>query len=547
MELGKLNAASSKVIGSASSDTISAFVQEVEAVPIILANCADSFHSKLIALAETGLFSAMKCIMKNPIDISLQLKLLKFWDFLISTSGSVAELTLVFSDQLVNTLILYPFDFSTTEVLQSYVTVLKGISMHAKDLDVANLFTRDGNDCPLYSHAVPFIVSKDSVVVSAARLVVLHLCHCRNPILQSFICAKVIRVPFTHLIDNANSDDFVFLGEDLLTVAPLELFEFLLAQLEAKLKVADLAYVARAVLFLEGTQARFLLVNAISERLCDFPLNSPITMALFLRVLEKRLLLLDSAIKWGIIPSRAIPTFSGSAAREEGRHLLDEVMQILLQRLSVVMVALPLRIIEKLNKEISSVIFELNRALIQEIKGIDPFALMEPLIGRFEPRHRCDLDFLLRAEEKDGPDVWTSPPKARQAVMKLAEVQASIGRYTGKHFAWFQLDEGEDARHLQTFQLANGHSLSVSACAITEEGESLNFARFFVMPVKGKAKKAITIVTPPQVTERRVSLISLKMAEKTIEMQSAALTTLKGIISKAQREIIDRMLDKLPQ
>jgi hypothetical protein len=545
MDLGKLNAASGRVIASASPETISAFFQEVDAIPLTLANCSDSFHSKLIALAETGLFSAMRSVIKNPIDASLQLRLLKFWDFLISTSGSVAELTLVFADQLVNAIILYPFEFQTIEVLQSYVTVLKGISMRAKDLDVAYLFTRDGNDCPLYSHAVPWIVSKDSVVVSAARLVVLNLCNCRNPMLESFISAKVIRAPFTPLIEHANSDDLVFLGEDLLSVAPLELYEFVMSQLEAKLMTADLTYVARAVLFLEGTPAKYLLVNAVSKRLCEFPLNSPLTMGLLLHVLEKRLLLLDSAIKWGITPPVKVPTFSAHPIDRESGNLIGEVIQILLQRPSVVMVALALRIIEKLHKEIPSVIFDLNRSLVEELQTIDPSELMEPLIGRLEPRHRCDLDFLLRTEEKDGPDVWQAVPRGRQAILKLAEVQASIGRYTGQHFSWFQLEDIEESRHIQSFQLANGHSLALSTSSLTDDGESMSVGRFYILPTKGKEKKAVTIVMPPQVGERRVSLINLKMTEKTFELQPAAVTSLKSAVWKVQREVIDRMLDKL--
>jgi hypothetical protein len=131
---------------------------------------------------------------------------------------------LLFTDHVTNALILYPFDFSSTEVLQCYITILKGISMRLQEFDVGLLFTDDKRDCPLYSHLLPFIVSRDSVVVSGARLVLLNCCVIKAPPLQAFMTDRTHRSPFVYLLDHLGAADELEFVSDLLNVGVVRLY-----------------------------------------------------------------------------------------------------------------------------------------------------------------------------------------------------------------------------------------------------------------------------------------------------------------------------------
>jgi hypothetical protein len=541
MDLVPIRVACQKLCGSVTNETIAQFMQELESIPLILGNSTASFHAKLISITEAGLFTAMKVIMKNPIETSLQLRLLRFWDFLISTCGAVEELSLVFADQVINALILYPFDFSSTEVLQSYITVLKGISMRANELDVSMLFTRDMNDCPLYAHAVPFIVNKDSIVVSGARLVVLNLCLCHHPMLQSFISVKVIRAPFVHLIDHANTDELSFLS-DLLNVAPLELREFLLEHIEKVLMTCDLIFLAKAAQFLDSSKAQFALVRAISKRITDFPATSALSLGLLLYALEHRLLLLDYAINYGIVERPPLPTFSEHRVVNESGRLVDNLCHLLIQRISVPLVAIQLRSLEKLFKTIPSVIYDANHLLIQELRSTPTAEIIEIFMGRPEPRQRCDLDFLINCEEKAA---YPNLPRGRQTVLQLAEVQASIGRYTGTSFKWFQLEDIDDSKPPAAFTAVNGKVITLSASRVMiGETEFFELSKVYLASGSNDAK-SVTIVIPPSTAKAKLTFE--KPDERRFEFPAGIASNLRAEIARFQRDMIHRMLEALPQ
>ena len=115
-----------------SDETLNQFFTKIDEIPHIIANSKESFLNKLTTLKKIGLFITINLILDSQISTTMQIKMLKFWDFLFSTSSSSEELDILFSDGIINKLIFYSFDVSSIEILQSYMTVLKGISLKAK-------------------------------------------------------------------------------------------------------------------------------------------------------------------------------------------------------------------------------------------------------------------------------------------------------------------------------------------------------------------------------------------------------------------------------
>ena len=545
VELGGLETACHQVTRAFSNENLSSFVQELDQIPLILANSTYSFHAKLISVTEAGLFTTLRSVLTNPLEVQVQLKLLKFWDFLVSTCSSIEELTLIFDDQITNMVILYPFDFSSTEVLQSYVTVLKGISIKAREIDIGMLFTPDHSECPLYSHSVPFIVSKDSVVVSAARLVVLNVCLIKDPLLQSFISDEVSRAPFSFMINNLNADELSFLG-DFLDVAPYDMVQFTMVKLEEKLRVCDLPLLTKAVMFLEGTKAKSLLMRVVSERIHRFPVTLPLALGLLLFALERKLILLDWAVKYGLTDRPSFALYSSKVPIPTDTCCFrEEVKQVLLQKLSVPLVALPLRVLEKLYKEPPKEVYMTNNSIIEDLKAMPVNEIMQYLLGKPDPRQRCDLDYLLKLNE-DGADEIS---RSRMRLGQLCEVQASIGRWVSSPFTWFKIEDIEGTT-LESFTAVDGQQLKLTSTKLLiGETESLDLSAVYVGHRDSKTGRKVTLVSVPNDISRAgssMNLLSLKVEERELQFPSASVaSSFVAGLEKIHGEMICAMLDRL--
>jgi hypothetical protein len=530
-------------IGTDFSDAdLAAFVQAVEKIPLFLANSTARFHEKLVAVVDAGLFSAIKGVLRNPLDLPVQLRFLKLWDFLVLTASSAENLTVLFAEQVTNTMVLYPFDFSSTEILQGYMAVLKGISMRVRDFDADLLFTADTHDCPLYSHSVPFIVNRDSIVVSAASLVVLNCCLVKAPRLQNFITDKVLRAPLVYLMDHMGTDELEFL-RDFLKVAPLELTDFILKHLRDRLLKGDIVLLAQAAVCLCNGAARSTIMEVVSERIHSFPIISPLALGLVLHALEQKLILLDWAVRHGLTPMPRVPRCapSGPAIATEG--FIAEITELLQMHRSVPLVALPLRILERLSPELPSAVGLVKQSIVGILRECPVAAIMENITKRPEQWMRCDIDYLLGVQE-DAPRSQ-QPDQTRQAILQLSEVEAAIGRWRGQRFLWFDVREVEDESPEQTFTLANQESVVISACTLVYERDSFSLARavvardrrnvtFRVLEAHSKRSRASMVMDKMPIEERRFEFAS-----------SATATTFAQAIERVQRRIIDAMLDRL--
>lgn len=548
-ELNKIKANCLSVITTFSEESLSYFIAQLDEIPNFFANSTESLIHKLSALKNAEIFNAVNCLFHNPIDSTAQLKVLKFWDFLVSTCSSQTELDILFTDNTTNNLILYPFEFSSKEILQSYVTVLKGISLKAKQIDPKKFLTDDENDCPLYSHALQYISNIDSVVISAARLVVLNICLIKYPPLQAFLTDKSSRSPIDHLIDNLGPDEFAFLS-DFLNVAPLKLCELVIRKLRSTLLNCPENQLSRAATFLADSPARSMLIDIVSIRLRTFPITAALTLGLLHFCLERRLILIDSAIKWGLIDLATLPTFSKTPKQlPEAGSFREELNSVLSMRMSLpidTFVSI-LRCLELLYKSsIPSFVINTNNEIIDEIKQLNSNTLMEMFLGPPEPRRRCDIEFLI---ENFG--VSEEIEDEKKLLIQLAEIQASICRWRKKRFSWFTFDKSEANDNSHSFSIPDNKNITLSSSELKIADDQVYPTNSLYMIKKKDDNKIrkyvdIVIVKSSKSAGNTFMLSSTNTEQIHIEFSSTSVSqSFQTELMNIQKEILENMLKNL--
>lgn len=546
-ELNRIKGNCLAVITTFSEETLNHFISQIDEIPNFFANSPDSLINKLSALKNAEIFNAINCLFHNPIDSNAQLKVLKFWDFLVSTCSSSAELDILFTDNVTNNLILYPFEFSSEEILQSYVTVLKGISLKAKNIDPKKFLTDDENECPLYSHALQYISNIDSVVISAARLVVLNICLIKYPPLQAFLTDKASRSPLDQLIDNLGPDEFAFLS-DFLNVAPLKLCEIVISKLRSTLLECTQNQLCRAATFLADSPARSMLIEIVSVRLRTFPITVALTLSLLHLCLEKRLILIDSAIKWGLIDLSTIPTFSKAIKQlPESGSFREELNSVLSLRMSLpidTFVSI-LRCLEVLDKSsIPKFVLDTNNDIIKDIKQLDTYKMMEIFLGSPEPRRRCDIEYLIEnfgvAEEIEFE---------RKIVIQLAEIQASICRWRKKRFSWFSFEKNDKNDNLHSYATSDGRTITLSSSELKISDEQVFPTNMLYLTKKkddNKIRKYVDLVVVKSKPPGNSFMMSSNTEQLHVEFSSTNVSqSFQTDLMNILKDLLEIMLNQL--
>ena len=582
-----------------SDETLNQFFTKIDEIPHIIANSKESFLNKLTTLKKIGLFITINLILDSQISTTMQIKMLKFWDFLFSTSSSSEELDILFSDGIINKLIFYSFDVSSIEILQSYMTVLKGISLKAKFIDPKKLFTisilsqdtekkNEINQCPLYSQSVKYINHSDSVVVSAARFVVLSLCLIKYSPLQAYLSESSMLVPFDQLISNIGPDEFAFLV-DFLNVAPLNLREYVIHKLRIKFSKCSLQLLCYGASFLKDSPARPMLIDTLSERIFSFSVSDTLLLGLLLFSLENKLILLNSAIKFGLITHPDIATFSKKPIpfpdtinfRNEVKLVLEEPLRA---SIPIISFSLALRCLEMIYSTPPHIVIESNASIINEVKLIDPNRLVQILLAPPPVSRRVDIKYLL--EHQDEPENIDEDEKK---VFQLFEIQVSIHRWRKMNrFTWFSLsfDQGNEIEaeteienknfskteeevesevpnfDLSTkeilikngsakFPTSDGNYVSLSPSElILPNNRSFKTSSIYIEKKKGiKLKKFVDIMTVDQIKRSKSNLVPSNGSNpylQHVEFASANVAnSFESELANIQKKLIDKMIQGL--
>ena len=282
------------------------FIKSFDDITTILAEMDGQFIEKMFYLLSKHIFSALNLLISKEISHPNQMRIIRLFDFLISTSSSLEELNIICSDNLTNKFIQYAFDFTDSDITQAYVTVLKNLSLKFDIIDSNLLYIHLKEEVPIYSCAIPFISSKDSVVVSASRIVILTFLSnsSKNSVFKDFLKKRNPIELIQPILNNPNSEDIAFFS-DLIDACPKYYKQLLLKEYKKKLYKSDLHFISLTASFLLNSPLKSSVSKVISEYLITkLDLSDPLSYSIILFAIEQKLILFDSAVKLGLIQSQ---------------------------------------------------------------------------------------------------------------------------------------------------------------------------------------------------------------------------------------------------
>ena len=524
--------------------SLESFIQCMKEVPSIIANLDQSFYDKLVEIEETGFFNNLSLVLTKSLDTETQLNLLKIWDFLVQTCSTPGEMAFLTKNNIMNDMILFPWDFSSIDLLRSYVTVLKGMSLKLGLMDPAVLYSEERQSYPLYSKSVFFITYDDSVTISAARFVLLNFCLLKNPDTIKYVSEKTPRGPFEKLIESKDSDRFVFLS-DLFDVAPPGLVKQILGILRDKLEqyANDMTFIGCAAMFLCKGPARTVISKHISNNLSFIKLSQPVGLGLLLFALEKKLIFLDAAIKCGLVEDiPAIQSVNGQKMVFKTGCFMEEMTEIFLHRFSITHLCLILRLFGILCNEPPKCVFELRKQILELLLGDGPRELMHLFVQKQNTVHRCDLDFLFSYE-----------PETRdlngqeELVEQLYELEAALGRWKKTPFGWFTFHDIPGDATPEYFDIGDGKQLGITPNALVlPDGEQLKLSKFCIAETK-KSKRSISIDVSKS-DDQRISMTPKKLDRMTFHFGHASiLSSFEAKLILNQYELISYNLNGIAE
>ncbi|KAH0788982.1 hypothetical protein GPJ56_007117 [Histomonas meleagridis] len=411
------------------------------------------------------------------------------------------------------------------EILQMYSTVLKGISMKAKDLDDFSVLFSDGT-CPLFIYANPHIYNADSVVLSGARMVILNLCLIKNPIIQDLICGA--KSGIRTLISSLDTDEFLFLA-DLMNVVPLSLLNYIIKHLRAELSSTNLHTLAKAISYLEQSPARSMLMELVSSKLpimLEIKSDLPMALSLTLFCLKNKLILLDPAIEFGMIDSYG--NSSRKPKSKKGFNFKETVIQIFTKQISVETVALTLKIIEFLYGSEIPDVYIVNNTIIGELKKMSPNVLLPIFLKQIKPQ-RCDMTYYI-SQKADLPKYSNEQKK----IFILYEIQKYL---TQGNFQGFILDSSTCTEKQGPVKDINNRIIVLNEGELIFSDEKYKISDFYVCDKKETSKTSNKVFFKSK---------SNSFNENFFEFPSTEIAKLfKQNLENMQRIVISNMLDKL--
>jgi len=448
----------SSFLQTPTEENINKYIGLFERIPSLFANSSESLIVKMNYLNANNMFNSMNLLFGLKIQPIYHLKIIKFWDFLLSTCGDQDELFFLFSSQTANLFIKFPFSFADLDVLRTYFTVLKSISSKCSFIEPKFLFTIDKAKFPLYENSIMYISHPDSIVVSSARLVVLNLCNSKIPIIITFINSNTPHIEIQKLMNNLDSDSFAFLV-DFISVAPHSLARTIKNMISDLLEEFDLKTLCRSSLFLVDTCAKSIVLKAINHHIIKLDLEIPLSLGLLLHCIEKKLLYIDTAITIGLVPPQVynvLPRFSNL-----NQDLIMVNFGKILSRYSYspkysITLILILRIWEKCFTSPPEVLIELNNFLIDTLLLKADEKLVTLFIKKTQPRPRYDLDFLV-----NNPNFPENTTDITNIFLMFFDVRASISRWRKEQFVWFNFNSESERESFDRFNTTNYNEVDI--------------------------------------------------------------------------------------
>lgn len=523
------------VVKSYSQENLKLFIDAVDKIKELISNSTDSYQDKLKQLKYAGVLKAFNEILQNSISTEIQFKLLRLFDFLIQTCSKREEIEILFKDGVTNSILTYPFDLTNIDVLQSYMTILKGISINLKIIPLEYIYSEAQHRCPIFDHAIAYIDHKDSTTIAAARFVVLKLFLCKIPELTEIISSPATKNHIGHLIEHLDPDGFVFIV-DFLNIVPLELQEFTIEKIRSTIISGSFRFFAQAITYLIDSPAKSMLMEVIHVYLAKTTARDLLYLSVLLYCLNKNIILADKADKLGLIITGKYPIVQRFNNKQPPKQiqkgkLYVELGYILQQRTSLLTVALILRILENLTSGPPNIVKSVRHDVISAIRSRMSYEVFEMLSKGPQPRQRTDIEYILSSKGEQKHSEIT------ELVLQLAEIEASMHRWKKESFQWFKLSDLE-SDYEQRFGIQDDKYISLFANEIElEENRRIRLWDAIIDSAQqGKDKKTVTIWIRSKDKNKTRSMLSIDKMRQVITFPTVTAA------SQFENELIGRQL-----
>lgn len=421
----------------------------------------ESFSTGLKLYRDSGLFNRLHTLFTRVLDDETEIKIIKLWDFFLQSSCK-ENLGILFENGITNEFIQYPFNFKNSDILRTYMSVLKALAMRGEDVIINYLFTNDFTCCPIYMTAVHFISFADSTVISATRSIVLAINMIKNEQVQKFVFEQTDKSIFYQLVDSDDNDRFAFL-QDLMCIASDDIVQMIIGVMREKLfeNANNLEFIGSALPFLVSTPVRPILIELMSSNIWDYSLEDPLTLAIMLFCLKNQLINFDSSIQYGFLPSPCLPHCQPEDSKFIlARNILDELEDVFMKGESVAHTALILNILENIKSEPPEFVTEAQSQIISLILESKSSEYMELILFPEKYRQRTDIEYYLKAPVDERTENHV-------LLLQLAEIQASICRWYQKVFKWFEITDIEGENEEKMFTLKEGNLVTLNKNTIS--------------------------------------------------------------------------------
>ncbi|XP_017410424.1 protein TRANSPARENT TESTA 9 isoform X8 [Vigna angularis] len=142
-------------------------------------------------------------VLKLTRTVSVPLQLLQTVSIMVQNLKSEHAIYYMFSNEYINYLITYPFDFRNEELLSYYISFLRAISGKLNKNTVSLLVKTHGDEVvsfPLYVEAIRFAFHEESMVRTAVRAITLNVYHVGDDSVNRYITSTPHKDYFANLV-----------------------------------------------------------------------------------------------------------------------------------------------------------------------------------------------------------------------------------------------------------------------------------------------------------------------------------------------------------
>ncbi|KAL2930168.1 Protein TRANSPARENT TESTA 9 [Bienertia sinuspersici] len=142
-------------------------------------------------------------ILKISKTITVSLQLLQTMSIMIQNLKNEHAIYYLFSNEHINYLIRYSFDFRHDELLSYYISFLRAISGHLNRSTISLLVKTENDEVvsfPLYVEAIRFAFHEESMIRTAIRTLTLNVYHVGDESVDRYVTSGTLANYFTDLV-----------------------------------------------------------------------------------------------------------------------------------------------------------------------------------------------------------------------------------------------------------------------------------------------------------------------------------------------------------